>query len=217
MIRPWLTGSCLRLSICSFYGNRLHHFKQTLPWKKQVWILAGWRRQVKLADKIFEILTPICFYDINKLEIAVGITALSLLQKKKQVLLMNSNNSLLEFIVDGTPQVKEYFLDSKKEVDKQLKFTCEQFISHCTLILIGPVKNFITKVCTYRIYVFLLFASFFSLMMHFILYLFKSDLYFLGLPNNWSIKGETRPGFIPTILRPTKRSLPVNPRDDGKS
>ncbi|XP_021945379.1 conserved oligomeric Golgi complex subunit 3 [Folsomia candida] len=71
--------------------------------------------------------------------------ALSLLQKKKQVLLMNSNNSLLEFIVDGTPQVKEYFLDSKKEVDKQLKFTCEQFISHCTLILIGPVKNFITK------------------------------------------------------------------------
>jgi len=69
-----------------------------------------------------------------------------MLQKKKQLFSLGSNNSLLEFIVEGTPQVKEYFLDSKKEVDKQLKLTCEHFISHCTLILIGPLKNFITKV-----------------------------------------------------------------------
>lgn len=72
--------------------------------------------------------------------------ALSFLQKKKHLFSMGSNNSLLELIVEGTPQVKEYFLDSKKEVDKQLKLTCEQFISHCTVILIGPLKNFITKV-----------------------------------------------------------------------
>ncbi len=74
------------------------------------------------------------------------ISALSLLQKKKQLFSLGSNNALLEFIVDGTPQVKEYFLDSKKEVDKQLKYTCELFINHCTQILIGPLKTFVNKV-----------------------------------------------------------------------
>jgi len=73
-------------------------------------------------------------------------SALSFLQKKKHLFSLGSNNSLLEFIVDGTPQVKEYFLDSKKEVDKQLKYTCEQFINHCTQILIGPLKSFVNKV-----------------------------------------------------------------------
>ncbi|CAL8118689.1 unnamed protein product [Orchesella dallaii] len=75
----------------------------------------------------------------------VKIAALSLLQKKKQLFSLGGNNSLLEFIVDGTPQVKEYFLDSKKEVDKQLKHICEQFINHCTQILIGPLKSFVNK------------------------------------------------------------------------
>jgi len=75
----------------------------------------------------------------------VKVAALVLLQKKKQLFSLNSNNSLLEFIVDGTPQVKECFLDSKKEVDRQLKCTCELFISHCTQILIGPLNDFIRK------------------------------------------------------------------------
>ncbi|CAG7838121.1 unnamed protein product [Allacma fusca] len=75
----------------------------------------------------------------------VKLAALSLLQKKKQLFSLNSNNSLLEFIVEGTPQVKEYFLDSKKEVDRQLKSTCESFITHCTQILLGPMRSFISK------------------------------------------------------------------------
>jgi hypothetical protein len=87
-----------------------------------------------------------CFPLFRETAIHTLIIALNMLQKKKQLFSLGSNNSLLEFIVEGTPQVKEYFLDSKKEVDKQLKLTCEQFISHCTLILIGPLKNFIIKV-----------------------------------------------------------------------
>lgn len=78
--------------------------------------------------------------------IKFNIAALSLLQKKKQMFSLNSNNALLEFIVDGTPQVKEYFLDSKKDVDKQLKATCEQFITHSTQVLIGSLKTFLFKV-----------------------------------------------------------------------
>jgi len=76
----------------------------------------------------------------------VEISALSLLQKKKQLFSLSGNNALLEFIVDGTPQVKEYFLDSKKDVDRQLKATCELFITHATHLLISPLQIFLQKV-----------------------------------------------------------------------
>ena len=46
----------------------------------------------------------------------------------------------------GTPQVTETFIDSKKEVDNQLKHTCEDFIAHVTEQFIGPTRDFINKV-----------------------------------------------------------------------
>lgn len=76
----------------------------------------------------------------------VKTAAFSLLQKRKQLFALNSNNALLEFLLEGTPTVKEQLLDSRKEVDKELKHSCEQFIKHCTNILIGPISSFIEKV-----------------------------------------------------------------------
>lgn len=76
----------------------------------------------------------------------VKTAAFSLLQKRKQLFSLNSNNALLEFLLEGTPTVKEQLLDSRKEVDKELKQTCEQFIKHCTNILIGPLLNILEKV-----------------------------------------------------------------------
>ena len=46
----------------------------------------------------------------------------------------------------GTPSVTETFIDSKKEVDNQLKKTCEDFIALVTNMLIGPLKMFLDKV-----------------------------------------------------------------------
>ena len=46
----------------------------------------------------------------------------------------------------GTPSVTETFIDSKKEVDNQLKKTCEDFIALVTNMLIGPLKMFLNKV-----------------------------------------------------------------------
>lgn len=58
---------------------------------------------------------------------------------------MDSNNALLEFLFDSTPQVKEHLHDSRKDVDRHLKLICENFIRDATNILIGPVVSFIER------------------------------------------------------------------------
>lgn len=83
--------------------------------------------------------------DFSKIKTA----AFSLLLKRKQLFVMGSNNALLEFLLDGTPQVKEHLLDSKKDVDRQLKFVCETFIKDATYSLVAPVLMFIEKVRQY--------------------------------------------------------------------
>ncbi|XP_050680646.1 conserved oligomeric Golgi complex subunit 3 [Leptidea sinapis] len=72
--------------------------------------------------------------------------AYGLIQKPRQIFSLNSNNALLEFLLEGTPMVREHLLDSRKEVDRQLKSCCEQFIKDATEILVGPIKEFIDKV-----------------------------------------------------------------------
>ncbi|KAI8438134.1 hypothetical protein MSG28_010762 [Choristoneura fumiferana] len=72
--------------------------------------------------------------------------AYGLIQKPRQIFSLNSNNSLLEFLLEGTPQVREHLLDSRKEVDRQLKSCCEMFIKHATEILTGPIVAFVEKV-----------------------------------------------------------------------
>lgn len=59
---------------------------------------------------------------------------------------LNSTNAILEFILEGTPSVKENLVDSRKEVDKQLKISCEDFISHCTDMMCLSLLTFLDKV-----------------------------------------------------------------------
>ena len=46
----------------------------------------------------------------------------------------------------GTPQVTELFIDSKRDVDQQLKSTCEDFINHVTEQFTGPLQTFLSRV-----------------------------------------------------------------------
>lgn len=78
----------------------------------------------------------------------VKTAAYGLLQKRKQLFTMGSNNALLEFLLEGTPQLKEQLHDSRKDVDRQLKSVCELFIKDATKVLIGPVTNFIERAQT---------------------------------------------------------------------
>ncbi|XP_041975634.1 conserved oligomeric Golgi complex subunit 3 [Aricia agestis] len=74
--------------------------------------------------------------------------AYGLIQRPRQIFSLNSNNALLEFLLEGTPMVREHLLDSRKEVDRQLKGCCESFIKHCTDILVGPLIEFMEKINT---------------------------------------------------------------------
>ncbi|MCL4131004.1 UNVERIFIED_CONTAM: hypothetical protein GTU68_002411 [Idotea baltica] len=72
--------------------------------------------------------------------------AFGLIQKRSRLFSLTSNNSLLEFIVEGTPQVTEHILDSKRDVDNQLKKICEQLIFSSSELLVSPLTLFIAKI-----------------------------------------------------------------------
>jgi len=78
----------------------------------------------------------------------VKTAAFGLLQKRKQLFSMGSNNALLEFLLEGTPQIKEHLLDSRKEVDRQLKSVCERYIKDAVHMLVGPLVTFLEKAQT---------------------------------------------------------------------
>ncbi|KAK2188450.1 hypothetical protein NP493_132g06036 [Ridgeia piscesae] len=64
---------------------------------------------------------------------------------RSKLFALSTNNAVLQFLLEGTPQPLETYVDSKKEVDQQLKTTCEDFIHHTSEELVGPLKAFITK------------------------------------------------------------------------
>ena len=53
---------------------------------------------------------------------------------------------LSKICLQGTPQVTEYFIDSKRDVDQELKKTCEDYIHHVTGLFIDPLQMFISTV-----------------------------------------------------------------------
>uniref|UniRef100_A0AAQ6IGY3 Conserved oligomeric Golgi complex subunit 3 n=1 Tax=Anabas testudineus TaxID=64144 RepID=A0AAQ6IGY3_ANATE len=63
---------------------------------------------------------------------------------------LNSHNAILEFLLEGTPEIKEHYIDSKKDVDRHLKFSCEQFIQQQTQIFVGTLEEFLTKVAALK-------------------------------------------------------------------
>ncbi|KAK0059752.1 conserved oligomeric Golgi complex subunit 3-like isoform X1 [Biomphalaria pfeifferi] len=71
--------------------------------------------------------------------------AYSLFNKKSQLFSLSSNNALLQFILEGTPQVTELFVDSKRDVDQQLKTSCEDFIHHVTELFVAPLQSFMSR------------------------------------------------------------------------
>uniref|UniRef100_A0A023F072 Conserved oligomeric Golgi complex subunit 3 n=1 Tax=Triatoma infestans TaxID=30076 RepID=A0A023F072_TRIIF len=58
--------------------------------------------------------------------------AFQLLNKRTRLFSLSSNNALLEFLLEGSLEVREQWLDSRKDVDRGLKASCEAFILHAT-------------------------------------------------------------------------------------
>lgn len=77
-------------------------------------------------------------------------TNLFLQLREKSILIVN--NLFYYFFVQGTPHVMEHFVDSKKDVDLELKITCEEFIHHMSDTFNEPLKTFLSRVCVLRQY-----------------------------------------------------------------
>ncbi|CAF0794376.1 unnamed protein product [Didymodactylos carnosus] len=79
--------------------------------------------------------------DFSKLKEA----AMKFLTKKSKMLSLQRDNAFLDFLLQGTLQVKESFIDSKREVDKQLKQSCESYISDVSTQLCGNIRQYLQK------------------------------------------------------------------------
>lgn len=74
----------------------------------------------------------------------VKTAAFGLLEKSSRLFTL-SNNALLQFLLEGAPQMKEQLIDSRKHVDAKLKFTCQRLIQHATYLLIYPIIKLLEK------------------------------------------------------------------------
>jgi len=74
----------------------------------------------------------------------VKTAAFGLLEKSSRLFTL-SNNALLQFLLEGAPQMKEQLIDSRKQVDAKLKFTCQRLIQHATHLLINPIIKLLEK------------------------------------------------------------------------
>jgi len=75
----------------------------------------------------------------------VRSAAMGLFQKKSRLFSLSTSNALLEFLLEGAPQLREHLTDSRRLADRQLKSTCEVFIDFCGDFLIGPVRVYLAK------------------------------------------------------------------------
>ncbi|XP_065840634.1 conserved oligomeric Golgi complex subunit 3-like [Oscarella lobularis] len=79
--------------------------------------------------------------DFSKLRTA----AQSLISHRNNLFLLNQQNAFLEFLLEGQPQLKENYLDSRKSVDTSLKTVCEEFIQTSSHALTEPIRVFQAK------------------------------------------------------------------------
>jgi len=79
----------------------------------------------------------------------IKTAAMSLLNNRSDILSLNSNNALLEFLLDSSPGVQEHLLDSKKDVDRRLKQVCEEFIADTSSSILSLVQSFQNKVTSF--------------------------------------------------------------------
>lgn len=63
---------------------------------------------------------------------------------------MFNPNALIGLAQKGMPRVVEVSLDSRREIDFQIKKVCEEFINHCVDGAVEPLTAFLIKVQFYN-------------------------------------------------------------------
>lgn len=117
------------------------------------------------TDAAFKILNPKTvsrFFRLNSnnaliqflLEVIWSPIALRIIESFKRVVISGKwkgENCCLLF--KGTPEIREHYIDSKKDVDRHLKSACEQFIQQQTKQFIEQLEEFMTKVQTWCMFI----------------------------------------------------------------
>jgi len=83
---------------------------------------------------------------IKKICTLYFFSAWGLIQKHDKMFALNSSNSIIEFLLEGTPVVLENSVDSRRLVDQTLKESCQTFINHSSNSLILPLSMFLDEV-----------------------------------------------------------------------
>ena len=66
-------------------------------------------------------------------------------KKRTKIFNLDRTNALLEFLLEGAPELREMTLNSKKDVDLVLKTSCEELILHLTSMLTHPLSVLLDK------------------------------------------------------------------------
>ena len=64
---------------------------------------------------------------------------------------LSSNNAVVQMLGRGGPRVVTAQLDSKRELEQQLKAVCESYIMALTKMAVEPMLGFLTKVTAVRV------------------------------------------------------------------
>jgi hypothetical protein len=98
-----------------------------------------------LREQISPFNTDFCI-SVKELDFShLGIHMKRVLQGELSLFSMTPENALMVLSSEGRPRVIQSTLNSKKELDKQLKLACEAFILFITKIIVGSMLSFITK------------------------------------------------------------------------
>ena len=74
-----------------------------------------------------------------------------IMRGESSLLSLNATNAIVSLVTTGGPRVLESQLDSKKDIERQLKLVCEEFIMAVTKLTVEPMLSFITKVTAVRV------------------------------------------------------------------
>eukprot|EP00051_Salpingoeca_urceolata_P020682 m.313375 g.313375 ORF g.313375 m.313375 type:complete len:885 (-) comp19663_c1_seq8:26-2680(-) len=100
------------------------------------------REQIAPFDVEFQ--TTELNFDFSNVTEAVS----SLYTHRHRLFTLDRTNAFLGLLLDGAPNVRESHIDSRRQVDEELKDVCQAFIRDTAKLLTAPLKSFCARVHT---------------------------------------------------------------------
>ena len=86
--------------------------------------------------------TTVALPDVGRRLVAA---AKGLVEHRSSILALSSNNALLRFLFESTPEVVERSIDSRQELDIELRRACDEFITFCVKSIAEKAQDVVDK------------------------------------------------------------------------